>query len=77
MLSQGLNETEISKHLKVDQSTVCRDIKMLKKQSQEELQSITKHILPYEFSRCHTTIEQLIKEGWMIFQDNSGKWMDQ
>jgi hypothetical protein len=74
MLSQGLNETEISKHLRVNPSTICRDIKILKKQSQEELKSITKDLLPYEFSRCHTSIEQLIKEGWKIFQDNSGKW---
>ena len=47
---------------------------MIKKQSQETIQSITKELLPYEFSRCHTTIEELIKEGWIIFQDNSGKW---
>lgn len=74
MLSQGLNETEISKHLKVDQSTVCRDIKVIKKQSQETIQSITKDILPYEFGRCQIAVEQLIKEGWNIFNDNSGKW---
>jgi hypothetical protein len=74
MLSQGLNETEISKQLKVDQSTVCRDIKVIKKQSQEIIQTITKDILPYEFGRCHIAIEQLIKEGWIIYQDKSGKW---
>src|SRR4029078_4016521 len=74
MLSQGLNETEISKELNVDQSTICRDIKVIKKHSQEALQSITKDLLPYEFGRCHTTIEQLITEGWKIFQDNTGTW---
>lgn len=74
MLSQGLSETEISKNLNVNQSTVCRDIKVIKKQSYETIQSITKDILPYEFGRCQIAIEQLIKEGWSIFYDKSGKW---
>jgi hypothetical protein len=74
MLSQGLNETEISKNLRVNQSTVCRDIKVIKKQSQEVIESVAKEVLPYEFGRCLVSIEQLIKEGWAIYHDKSGKW---
>lgn len=74
LLAQGLNETEISKQLKINQAIVSRDVKMIKKQSQEALQSITRDLLPFEFGRCHTAVEQLIKEGWKIFQDSSGKW---
>ena len=74
LLSQGLSETEISKQLNVGQSTICRDIKVIKRQSQENLQYIIKDLLPFEFERCHTAIEQIIKEGWIIFRDNSGKW---
>lgn len=74
MLSQGLNESEISNQLNVNQSTICRDIKVIKKQSQETIQSITRDILPYEFGKCFISIEQLLKEAWIIFNDSSGKW---
>ena len=74
MLSKGLNETEIAQQLNVNQSTVCRDIKRIKKESQEVIQSVLEDLLPYEIARCQTTIEQIIKESWNIFHDKSDKW---
>jgi hypothetical protein len=74
LLSQGLSETEISKNLNVNQSTVSRDIRVIKKESCEMIQSVTRNILPYEFGRCLMSTEQLIKEGWNIFNDKSEKW---
>ena len=74
LLSQGLNETEISKQLNVGQSTVCRDIRVIKKQSKDIIQSVLKDILPFEFGRCLISVEQLIREGWIIYHDKSGKW---
>ena len=35
LLAQSMTETEIAKKLKVDQSTISRDIKVLKKLSQQ------------------------------------------
>jgi len=42
MLAQSMTETEITKKLKVDQSTVSRDIKVLKKMSQQIVYGLAK-----------------------------------
>ena len=74
MLSQGLSEKEIAAQLNVDQSTVCRDVKSIKKRSQDTLQGIEADVLPYEFSNCLVSMDEIIKQCWIIFQDESGKW---
>ena len=74
MLSQGLNELEIAKQLKVDQSTICRDVNSIRKQSLHALDSIAKDILPYEFNKCLGSIEQIIKKCWIIVQGNKDQW---
>ena len=74
MLSQGLNEGEIAEHLNVDQSTICRDVNSMRKQSKDALESIAKDILPYEFNKCLGTIEQVIKECWTIVQGSQDEW---
>ena len=47
---------------------------MIKKRSQDVLQSIAKDVLPYEFSKCLGTIEQIIKECWIIVQGTQDEW---
>lgn len=74
MLSKGLNETEIAKELSVGQSTISRDLKSIKKQSQKKIESIIEDLLPYEYSKCIMSVEQIIKEGWKIYHDTSGKY---
>ena len=74
MLAKGLNESEISKKLNVGQSTVCRDIKVIKRQSKDMIQRITSDILPYELEKCRVNIEKIIQEGWTIFEDKNGQW---
>jgi hypothetical protein len=74
LLSQGLNETEISKRLSVDQSTVSRDVRAIKKESHNVMVSIAKEVLPYEYGKCLLSIQQVIKECWIIFQDKTGQW---
>jgi IS30 family transposase len=42
LLAQSMTETEISKKLKVDQSTISRDIVVLKKMSQQFVYDLAK-----------------------------------
>jgi len=74
LLSQGLNETDIAERLKVSQSTICRDVRSIKKQSRVALQSIVLEVLPFEFSNCVLSMNEIIKQCWIIFEDKSNFW---
>jgi DNA-binding CsgD family transcriptional regulator len=74
LLSQGLNETEIAGQLNLNQCTISRDVKTLKKQSQKKLESIMEEVMPYEYEKCMTCIGQVTKECWKIYYDKSGQW---
>lgn len=73
-LSQSITEIEIARRLKVDQSTVSRDVKQIKKESQRVIQNIAKETLPFEFGRCLSSLGRVSKECWNIFEDSSEKW---
>ena len=73
MLSQGLNEVEIARHLNMDQSTICRDVKAIKKQSQKTIQVIVDDILPFEFGKSLLSLNRIIKDCWFIIDDDTGK----
>ena len=73
-VSQGFNEADIANLLNVDQSTISRDIKAIKKLSQKKLESIMQEVMPYEYEKCMTSIQQVTKECWKIYYDESGQW---
>jgi hypothetical protein len=72
--SQGLNETKIATQLNVNQSTVSRDLKALKKLSQKSLVSIVEKELPYEYAKSLISLDYVINECWHIYRDEKGKW---
>jgi DNA-binding transcriptional ArsR family regulator len=67
MLAQSMTETEIAKKLKVDQSTVSRDIKTLKKMSQKFVYDLAKSDLAYCYKQCLDGIEEVKRKSWDIF----------
>ena len=67
LLVQSLTETEIAKELKVDQSTIIRDIKELKKMSQQFVYDLAKADLTYCYKQCLDGIEEVKRKGWDIF----------
>jgi hypothetical protein len=67
MLAQSMTETEIAKELKVDQSTISRDIKVLKKMSQQFVYDLAKSDLAYYYKQCLDGIEEVRRKGWDIF----------
>jgi hypothetical protein len=74
LLSQNLTEIEIAKRLNVNQATISRDVRAIKKESQTVLLNISKETLPYEYGKCLNCVNRVIKECWDIFQDKSNKW---
>lgn len=67
MLAQSMTETEIALELKVDQSTINRDIKVLKKMSQQFVYDLAKSDLAYCYKQCLDGIEEVKRRGWDIF----------
>jgi hypothetical protein len=67
LLAQSMTEREIAKKLKVDQSTISSDIKVLKKLSQQFVYDLAKSDLAYYYKQCLDGIEEVKKKGWDIF----------
>jgi transcription initiation factor IIE alpha subunit len=73
LLAQSMTETEIAYELNVNQSTISRDIKVLKALSQRFVFDLAKSDLAYYYKQCIDGIEEVRRKGWEIFkgQDNS------
>ena len=67
LLAQSMTETEIAQQLKVNQSTISRDIKVLKSISQQFVYDLAKSDLAYCYKQCLDGIEEVKKRGWDIF----------
>ena len=61
---------EIAKELRVDSSTVSRDIKYLTAQSQNYLNNLARETLPLMYQTSIEGIRDVIKESWSIYQSN-------
>lgn len=69
LLSRSYNETEIAQQLGVDQSTISRDIRVLKSESQQFVYDLAKSDLAYYFKQSIDGIEEAKKEAWKIYND--------
>ena len=58
LIAQSMTETEIAKELGVDQSTISRDIKVLKELSQRFVYDLAKSDLAYYYKQCKTVLKQ-------------------
>jgi hypothetical protein len=62
-----MTEIEIANELKVDQSTISRDIKVLKQMSKQFVYDLAKSDLAYCYKQCLDGIEEVKRRGWDIF----------
>jgi DNA-binding transcriptional ArsR family regulator len=67
----GLSVAEIADELKVDQSTISRDIKILKALSQRFVFDLAKSDLVYYYKQCIDGIEEVIRKGWEIIKGHN------
>jgi IS30 family transposase len=71
LLSKSLTEDEIAEQLGVDQSTISRDIKVLKSESQRFVYDLAKSDLAYYYKQSLDGIEEAKKESWKIYNDET------
>jgi uncharacterized protein YerC len=72
LLAQSMTEIEIAQELKVDQSTISRDIKALKALSQRFVFDLVKSDLAYYYKQCIDGIEEVRRKGEIIKGHNNG-----
>jgi IS30 family transposase len=70
LLSQSRTEVEIASELNVDQSTVSRDIKVLKQMSQQFVYDLAKSDLAYCYKQCINGIEEVKRKAWEVYRSN-------
>ena len=73
MLIRGMRVGEISKELRVDQSTITKDIKHLAGQSQNYLTDLARSTLPLMYQISIESIRDVLKESWKIYESDDSK----
>ncbi len=63
---KGFNQAGISRLLKIPKSTISRDIEYLRQQASETIRNHLEKRLPYEYKKCISGLEAIIKESWIV-----------
>src|SRR3954453_2423796 len=71
LLARSMTESEIAQELKVDQSTISRDVKALKELSQRFVYDLARSDLSYYYKQSIDGIEEAKREAWRIYNDNN------
>jgi hypothetical protein len=63
MLSKGeTNQSEIARKLQVDKSVICKDVTIIRKQAQENLQHHIHGVVPEEYQKCMIGMKLNLKQ---------------
>ena len=71
LLAQSMTEMEIAEELNVDQSTISRDIKVLKQLSQRFVYDLAKSDLAFYYKQCLVGVEEVKRRAWEIFNKST------
>ena len=63
---KGFSQSEIVRMLDIDKSVVSRDIIFLKEEAKNTIKNHIQDKLPYEFTKCISGLEEIIKESWIV-----------
>jgi transcriptional antiterminator len=69
LLAQSMTEEEIALKLNVDQSTISRDIKVLRQMSQQFVYDLAKSDLAYCYKQCIDGVEEVKRKAWSTFNN--------
>ena len=63
---KGFSQAEIARMLQISEPTISRDIESLREAANETIRNHIQKKLPYEYTKCISGLEEIIKEGWLI-----------
>jgi Trp operon repressor len=69
LLAQSMTESEIAQMLEVDQSTISRDVKVLKELSKQFVYDLAKSDLAYGYKQCIDGVEEVKRYAWSMFKN--------
>jgi IS30 family transposase len=64
--SKGSSQEEIAQLLGINQSTVSRDLKQIRRKARKKIEQTVSEDIPFEFERCMAGLDQVIKTLWDI-----------
>jgi IS30 family transposase len=70
LLAQSMTESEIAQELGVDQSTISRDVKVLRGLSQQFVYDLAKSDLAFSYKQCIDGVEEVKRKAWSMFNNN-------
>lgn len=71
LLSQSMTESEIAERLNVNQSTISRDIKVLKQLSQRFVYDLANSDSAFYYKQCLVGIEEVKRRAWEIINKST------
>ena len=69
LYTKGLTQSEIAEQLQVDQSTVSRDLQIIKDEARYNIEKYTKEEIPFEYIRYITGIDQITSTLWRLIEN--------
>ena len=73
LTSQGCSQPEISRILKISQSTINRDMSYLRQQAKENIKRYIDERLPEEYEKCLVGLNAITREAWNTAQNTEDK----
>jgi hypothetical protein len=71
LLAQSMTESEKADQLNVNQSTISRDIKVLKRLSQRFVYDLARSDLAFFYKQCLVGMEEVKRKAWEIFNKSN------
>ena len=62
--SKGLSQVEIARRLQIHESTISRDLDIIREQSKENIRKYIEERLPEEYEKCLVGLTAIQKEAW-------------
>ena len=62
--SKVYNQTQIAKILQISESTISRDLELLRLQSKENIKKYVDELLPEEYEKCLVGLNAILREAW-------------
>ena len=71
--SKGYSQSEISKKLEINKSTISKDCAYLREQSKQNIRKYIDEKLPEEYEKCLVGLTSILKEAWNTAQQSQDK----
>jgi hypothetical protein len=62
--SQGRNQNDIARLLQINQSTISRDLSILRQEAKQNIKKYIDERLPEEYEKCMVGLNSILTEAW-------------